>query len=471
MKSNNFIVLIIVVTAVLSCTTPKEAQIVDDSSIVESSNTRSEYLTSKTPYPFKYTSYTPVPDGYTPVFINYVGRHGSRHLSSPKYDITLKELLDIAYTSDELTEIGKELRSEIKELIIVENGNYGELSALGKLELQHIGTRMFQNYSSLFQNRTQILTKATYKNRAQDSRDNFIIGLTKQFNDIESINTDFDKGLDPYLRPYDISPMFMIHEDGEGWKDLYKSYEKKDIGVKYSRDILLKLFSEDFYIRLDSGEFELLDYKGRVKLDSPKDATKNLYNLYIISSNLKAESSLNFRKYFTVDQLTWFESVLAIEDYYEKGPSISTTDLPTNIIAPLVKDMINAVEEHKDNTAGVFRFAHAETIIPLASFLEINGANISSNNPEEVMALWDIKTITPMGANIQWIIYSNGSKKLIKMLYNELEIKFPEVIKPVNSIYYNWSDVKSYYTNKIEDLGFKMSNSLIEDIEYLKGNY
>lgn len=35
------------------------------------------YRGTKTPYPFKETTYTSVPEGYKPVFVNYVGRHGS----------------------------------------------------------------------------------------------------------------------------------------------------------------------------------------------------------------------------------------------------------------------------------------------------------------------------------------------------------------------------------------------------------
>jgi len=91
-----------------------------------------EYFASKTSYPFESTIYTPVPNGYLPVFINYIGRHGSRHLTGPKYDVTLKKLLDIATESKQITKTGLTLRSEIEALIQIENGHYGKLSELGK---------------------------------------------------------------------------------------------------------------------------------------------------------------------------------------------------------------------------------------------------------------------------------------------------------------------------------------------------
>lgn len=452
-----------VVLSLTSCQSQKDQQ-VQDSKIISN-----EYLTSKTPYPFETAVYSTVPDGYSPVFINYVGRHGSRHLSSAKYDITLKELLDIAKESGDITESGLVLRDEIAELITIETGNYGELSKLGREELQSIGSRLYENNSILFEEKPNVITQATYKHRAQDSRNNFLLGLKKNSQNIQTSDSNFDENSDPYLRPYDIASRFLVHEDGEGWEDLYESYEKKKIGKQYSKVVLLELFSETFYNRLDSGEFELFDAKGRVKLDCPEDAASNLYNLYIISADLKAESDLNFKKYFTEDQLRWFESVLAIEDFFEKGPSITTTDVPTNIIAPLVKDMIVSIDSNS-SAAGIFRFAHAETMIPLASFLELEGAFTSCDDPEEVTGLWDIKTISPMGANLQWIVYSNGSDKIVKMLYNEMEIKFPEELKPIESYYYHWSDIRSYYTRKIETLGLNMSNDINEDIAFVKEN-
>jgi hypothetical protein len=430
-----------------------------------------EHLASKTPYPFVSTTYTDAPAGFAAEFITHVGRHGSRHLSSAKYDITLKALLDTAANEGAITTVGEELRQEVAALIAVEDGNYGELSALGRQELQGIGSRAAESFTSLFTAKPSIIAQATYKSRAQDSRDNFITGLKSKVSSVSATTSAFAENEDPYLRPYDIAPLYLEHEDGGDWETAYKAYEEKALGTTNTRAVLLRLFSEDFYDRLEDGEFEFRDSQGRVKLDSPEDASSNLYNLYIISANLKAETDLNFKKYFTTDQLKWYESVLAIEDFYAKGPSLTTTDLPTHIIAPLVKDMINSVADSSATNAGLFRFAHAETMIPLASFLELEGAAVSCDNPEEVIDLWDIATISPMAANIQWIIYSDGENRLVKMLYNEVETAFPSALTPVEGMYYNWDEVKAYYQTKITDLGFSMTGTLDDDIAYLKAHF
>lgn len=121
------------------------------------------------------------------------------------------------------------------------------------------------------------------------------------------------------------------------------------------------------------------------------------------------------------------------------------------------------------DTAGVFRFAHAETIIPLSSFLDIKGANVSVDDPKEVSTKGDGSVISPMGANIQWILYSNGKEYLVKMLRNEEEIAFP--IETSSYPYYKWDDVKAYYENKLKSVGVDMDSSLEDDIKLLQEKF
>ncbi|WP_339275927.1 histidine-type phosphatase [Paenibacillus sp. FSL W8-0426] len=431
------------------------------------------YRGTKTPYPFKETTYTSVPEGYKPVFVNYVGRHGSRHLSASKYDKTLLELLQIAEKDGQITEQGRELKNEIVKLMAVEKDHYGLLSALGEEELEGIGARLGQNFKDIFSPDKKIIAQATFKDRTPQSRDNFLEGLQKSLGDenLDIRTSTFEEGKDPYLRPFDIATKYNEYaEDGE-WVKLFEEYASQETGTRYAKELLLQFISPSFYERLEAGEFKLKDDKGKVKLSNPTDAASNLYELYIISSNLKEEGNFEFGKYFTTNQLKWYESIDNINDFYEKGPSLTSTDLPQNIVAPLVKELINSTDQSlmEGNTAGVFRFAHAETIIPLSSFLDIKGANVSVDDPKEVSTKWDGSVISPMGANIQWILYSNGKDYLVKMLRNEEEIAFP--IETNSYPYYKWDDVKAYYENKLKSVGVDMDSSLEDDIKLLQEKF
>lgn len=436
----------------------------------EEADNNFDYLASKTPYPFQSTKYSAAPTGYEISFITHVGRHGSRHLSSAKYDITIKELLDSAAAAGAITAQGEALRKDVIKLIAIEKGNYGMLSKLGKTELTKIGERAGKNYKALFEKKPKITAEATYEMRAQESRDLFVQGMQTQVS-VKAQVSYFEEEQDPYLRPFDVAPLYIAHEEGEGWEDLFESYEENEQGSAYAKEILLRFFNEEFYERLDSDEFAFTDLEGEVKLDCPADAVNNLYNLYIISAALSAESDLDFKQYFTDAQLKWYESVLVVEDFYAKGPSLTTTELPSQIMAPLVKELLNSVDSACATCGGEFRFAHAETIIPLATFLDVPGATQSTNDPEEVTSIWDLATISPMAANIQWLIYSNGKQKLVKMLYNEVEIEFPATLNPVSGLYYDWNEVKAYYSAKVIKLGFAMNSSLEENLETLRNKY
>lgn len=101
--------------------------------------------------------------------------------------------------------------------------------------------------------------------------------------------------------------------------------------------------------------------------------------------------------------------------------------------------------------------------------MDIKGANVSIDRPEEVSAHWDGSVISPMGANIQWILYSNGKDYLVKMLRNEEEIAFP--IDTNSYPYYKWDDVKAYYENKLKSVGVNLDSSLEDDIKLLQENF
>ena len=58
---------------------------------------------TKTVYRYKENNYSAPPKDFNPVFINYTGRHGARHLTSLDADSSLFELLKLARTENSLT--------------------------------------------------------------------------------------------------------------------------------------------------------------------------------------------------------------------------------------------------------------------------------------------------------------------------------------------------------------------------------
>ena len=434
------------------------------------------HYSTKTPYHYVPTQLTPAPPGYRPVLIQYVGRHGSRHLSSAKYDKTLFELLSIAEARGQLTDAGHTLKQELAQLIAVEENVYGELSMLGGEELHAIGERLAERFPEVFEDGRPIIAHATYKDRTLQSRDHFLSGLKSVLGEATPpIDArQYAKGRDPYLRPYDLATHYGDYKSDGEWQAVINAFlEEQRESATYARDIVTQFIDDELYAELEQGELALEDAKGRVALATPTDAANNLYQLYIISPNIVREGEFDFGRYFSEAQLAWYEDLDLMKAFYAKGPSLTSSDLPQEIAAPMVKELITSTDEalEEDSVSGIFNFTHAELITPLAAYLQIEGADMSQDDPALVSASWAGKDITAMAANIQWILFENdnGDAPLVKMLHNEREIAFP--IPTEQYPYYDWESVEAYYTAKVNDSGIALSNTLDEDIEALENNF
>ena len=116
-----------------------------------------QYYSSKQPYvaPSAATvaSYSKAPEGYEPIYTESMARHGSRGLSSYKYDALLMKMAEAAerdggFKSDAIkTEFMKNLSGITAAN--VENG-YGMLTGQGADQHYGIGERAYQRNQSLF---------------------------------------------------------------------------------------------------------------------------------------------------------------------------------------------------------------------------------------------------------------------------------------------------------------------------------
>lgn len=401
------------------------------------------YLGTKQPYSVKEVSTAPTPNGYKPFFVNHLGRHGSRHLSSPKYDVSLYELLSIAEKEKAITPEGLRLKNSIAQLMEIEKGNYGLLTEVGVKEQKEIAKRFYENNKEIFGK--DIIASSTYVERAQQSRDAFLEELGQYTPNINfKVSTNNKK--DILLRFFDLSPEYEEFSENSSWKKELDTYSKSK---NFNNEVLNQLFSKEFIKKLEDGEFKLKDSKGKTVLKNPTDAVRNLYDLYIIQASIGKD--LGFGKYFSEEQLKWYEEVDNLSDFYEKGPGKNGEDIATNIALPLLENFIVTSDEaiKNQNTSANLRFAHAETTIPFITLLDINGYSEKEDIIEKVYDKWLGRDISGMSTNIQWIFYKNDKNDiLIKILHNEKDAELPIAtsMKP----YYKWNDVKNFYTKKLK---------------------
>ena len=146
------------------------------------------YYSSKQPYIVPQQaldmSYSAAPEGYAITYTEMLARHGSRGLSSYKYDALLKLMGETA--AEENGFVSEEARntfmSNVQAIIDanVENG-YGMLTGQGATQHQGIGTRAYQRNKALFDHAAAdgetIEYESSGEQRATESGENFKFGF------------------------------------------------------------------------------------------------------------------------------------------------------------------------------------------------------------------------------------------------------------------------------------------------------
>ena len=398
-----------------------------------------KYAGTKTPYPSPAQQYTPAPAGFKPVFINHVGRHGSRFFTKAGSDQTVLAILNKAQQQKALTPLGLQLLGMTQRFVAIQKENYENITGLGKEEQVLIAKRMLSNYPDAFKGQgLEIL--ATHKVRTQQSAAAFLTSFNNyKGNKQSSIVPD---SLDTILRFYDLSTVYQAYKKSTAVSEHIDSLLKDAKTAQMANAICKRIFKPGF-------ETETIDF------------TIGLYDMYCgrfsISEEMKQHSftnkSIDFSIAFNTQQLQWLDFINGAEDFYEKGAGRDTLGIQATVAAPLLNDFINstsAIVNHSKQEDAILRFTHAEAISPFATLLGIPEASVPAASVYQYNKHWSAAAIIPLSANIQWIVYSNGAEYLVKALLNEREVSLP--IPSFNGPYYRWEDVRSFYEQKLNKL-------------------
>ena len=188
------------------------------------------------------------------------------------------------------------------------------------------------------------------------------------------------------------------------------------------------------------------------------DAVNSLYAVYSITPAMVNEVPMNMGKYFPAGTLPTFGYLSDVQDFYQKGPSITEeSPITYQMSQSLLDDFFSegiAIASGNLAHAAKLRFTHAEIMIPFQEKLGLPSASVSvpaagtytwASNP------WRGENNAPLAGNVQWDFVSNGSTLLVKMYYNEQETDFPATCEAArylagtSSHYYMFSGLKTCY--------------------------
>ncbi|WP_316827978.1 histidine phosphatase family protein [Pedobacter miscanthi] len=421
-------------------------------------------LGTKTLYQPKQTKFTPVPNGYKAVYINFVGRHGARHLTK---DIKLSHAYATILKADSLnvlTAAGKTLKQFILNLGKEEENHVASISESGANELKGIAERMFTNQKNVFTSGEKVLVSTTKKGRTKESAEAFLAGLKTKSAPITQ-NITFNYADDDHLRFYDFSKTYDEFKENGNWTIAYQKLAKAKKLNDIANRFAVKCFKPAYVAKLNQAD----------KINFLEDVYGFYTILNAVTTEIKAVgltlNDLNFKTYFTTADLATLNTLGNAEDFLKKGPGLNNNGIQVRVAAPLLADFINTTDAYLKSKPFVadLRFAHAETIAPFAALMGIHGAAEATNNMLTFEQVWKAENVIPFSANIQWIVYQNptNGNLLVKFLLNEKEAAI-NGLNTKNFPYYNWTAVRDHYLKKLKTLNLGLQDNMHEYLLNLK---
>lgn len=377
---------------------------------------------SSMPYPTPAKESLAYPDTLTPVFINHVGRHGARYMSSAKFTTSLLKHLRVADSLGCITPAGKKLQRLCLTVEQKTGDMWGALDSIGMAEQRQIATRAYKAFKPLFHG-CKISAISSYVPRCVASMDEFTHQLSRLTPDIE-IYTSSGKQNSSLMRPWEDDREYIEFMNGDTWKKVYDEY----LDAALPKNVAYKLLGEKY------------PFHG----NEAKDFTLNVYKLVSGCAAIGIDSSRD--EFLTLDEYNALWSIENMHHYLTHSAS-TISSVPAHLANKLLMDIISTTRDAVNGNIPYtvrLRFGHAETLMPLLSLIHLPGCYYLTNYFDTVGLHWRDFYIVPMGANIQLILFKSATGKYyLRVDLNENPVT---LIPGRDIIYTPWELAEKYLT-------------------------
>lgn len=378
-----------------------------------------ECLGSARPYPAPEEAAV-FPDSLTPVFINHVGRHGARFISSPA---TIVEMLTVLHRADSagvLTPLGKRLQAIGEYVMEVSHNRWGALDSLGMAEQRGIASRMFRACPRLFDN-GKVTALSSYSPRCVMSMYEFTHQLDRLNNSVE-ITTTSGRQNSPLMRPFDTDTDFVEWYKGGEWKEPYDMFFDTTAPAAPARRLVS-----------DRG---FLDNHAAAGL---------AWNEYKLLTGMAAMGMrVDYGEFFTLPEMNALWQCENLGHYLRRTATTLSME-PAYVASNLLLNLIETADEGAAGTAAAavhLRFGHAETLMPLLSLMRLKGCYYMTNYFDTVALHWRDFDIVPMGANLQMILFKTAKGRCyVRFDLNEVPVP---LLPDSDKIYIPWEQAREY---------------------------
>lgn len=391
------------------------------------SYTWAECRGSLTPYPAEINPAV-YPDSLIPVFINHVGRHGSRYPASAANCNKLAAWLSRADSIGTITPAGRRLR-QLNDIIINRSkGQWGALDSLGMAEQRSIATRLFYNFGEVFskaEGGSTITAISSYSPRSMMSMFSFLHQLDRMDNRI-NFNTLSGRVNSSLMRPFDTDSDYIDFRRENLWKPAYDQYYNQACPTSPALHLLGQRYPF-------AGE------------DEQREVSLTAY--YVVAGCAAMNVDCDPSTYFSLDEYNALWSCFNLRQYLQRTAT-TISAVPADIASDLLVDLIATTDSFVDGTSpsvAYFRFGHAETLMPLLSLMRLRGCYYMTNYFDTVGLHWRDFHVVPMAANLQMILFKakDSGRYYVRVDLNEQ----PVPLQPNSSeIYTPWSVARLYLT-------------------------
>lgn len=268
----------------------------------------------------------------------------------------------------------------------------GLLTVIGEDEMRRLGSRTREAFSAIFDKHPEYHPnlydfKASQSSRALQSAHSFAAGMFGHSRAFAIQSDSMDK--DYLLRFHDNCPSYVSNK-------------------KLSTPILRRFV--DKVVQRIRNRFKSQDSFDHKALDS-------LWTACLFESTALNQQD-NACRYFDLEDARVMEYIKDVEDYWEKSHGQA---LNYEMACLLVKDAMTSLLSRKNR----FLFGHAETIIPLVSFLGLfkDPIHLGVDIDTEEQRKWRSGNVSPFGANVAFVLKtcaSNASQTLTRAAYVEI---------------------------------------------------
>ena len=364
----------------------------------------------------------PVPAGYEPFYISHYGRHGSRYHSKEKAYAQPLDALRRAAGAGKLTPKGQEVLAKVEALAEDARLRYGDLSPRGTAEHRGIAERMYAAYPGVFSTDggrvCRVESRSTLVPRCILSMAAFNERLKELNPAITTTRDASSRYLDYMARGNSIT---LVHDEIEAVADSLSR-------ARLNSDRLVRSLVTD--PRTVAEPLELMQ------------------DLYMLASIVQDVSHLGIEPFYDIFTDEELYSLWECENalrYMQMGPSARFGDPIVADAGALLRNIVETADEvvrGESDLSASLRFGHDTCITPLLALLGVEGASTRVESLDDVAAVWNAQTVTPMGTNIQFVFFRNpvtGDVR-VRVLHNERDARLPIPGGP----YYPWKELKKH---------------------------